>query len=133
MLNEFIYNKKYKKMEQLVYKGFIKESSKDENDNALFIGNMEEPIAYVFMDELQSKQVSIRYFISETEKTKKELKENMLMAISGAVNADYGDSYSDYTGYLWTDENLNVGNHNLILEIKDNVGKFIYMEVDVYN
>jgi hypothetical protein len=35
-------------MQQLIYKGLIAESSRGENDDALFIGEMEEPIAYEF-------------------------------------------------------------------------------------
>ncbi len=119
-------------MEQLIYKGLITESSRGENDDALFIGDMDEPIAYVFEEEIQGKQVSVRYFISNTEKTKEELTENLISKIAGAVDADYGDRYSDVTGYLWTDEELNVGGHDLLKELRSEIGKFIYMEVDVH-
>ena len=120
-------------MQQLIYKGLIAEQSKGENDYALFIGEMEEPIASEFEEEMQGKQVSVRYWISNTEKTKEELTENMIMAISGSVDADYGDAYSDYTGYLWTDEELKVGGHDLLDELRSNVGKYVYMEVDVHS
>jgi len=120
------------KMEQLIYKGLITESSRGENDDALFVGDMDEPIAYVFEEEIQGKQVSVRYFISDTEKTKEELTENLISTIAGSVDADYGDRYSDITGYLWTDEELNVGGHDLLEELRSNIGKYVYMEVDVH-
>ena len=119
-------------MEQLIYKGFIKEASKGENDAALFIGEIEEPIAEVFEERIQGKQVSVRYWISDTEKTKEELTENMIMTMAGAVDADYSDRYSDVTGYLWTDEELKIGEHDLLAELQDNLGKFVYLEIDVH-
>jgi hypothetical protein len=120
-------------MQQLIYKGLIAESSRGENYDALFIGEMEEPIAYEFEEEIQGKQVSVRYWISDTEKTKEELTENMIMTMAGAVDADYGDRYSDVTGYLCTDEELNIGGHDLLSELRSNIGKFVYMEIDVHS
>lgn len=120
-------------MKKLVYKGFIKEGSKGENDYALFIGETSEPIAEVFDEEIQLKQVTIRYWISNVEKTKEELDENTVLTIAGAVDADYYDRYSEYTGYLWTDEKLNIGGHDLLGQLRNNIGKFIYLEVEVYN
>lgn len=119
-------------MKQIIYKGLITEGSRGENWEALFIGDMEEPIAYVFQEEIQGKQVSVRYFISDIEKTKQELTENLICTMAGAVDADYTDAYSDITGYLWTDEKLNVGGHDLLEELISNIGKYIYMEVDVH-
>lgn len=72
----------------------------------------------------------MRYWVSETEKTKEQLKENLFAAISGSVEADYGDAYSELTGYLWTDEKLKVGGHDLLDELQSYIGKFLYMEVD---
>lgn len=119
-------------MEQLIYKGLIKERDYNENFDALFIGDNGEPIAMIFEENIQGKQVSVKYWISDSEKTKEQLTENLLSTIVGAVDADYTDRYSDYTGYLWTDEELNVGGHNLLKELKSNVGKYVYLEVDVH-
>jgi len=119
-------------MEQLIYKGVIREGSKGENEAALFIGETEEPIALEFEEEIQGKQVSARYWISDSEKTKEELTENTILTMVGAVDADYGDRYSDYTGYLWTDEELIIGGHDLLSELRSNIGRFIYLEIDVH-
>jgi hypothetical protein len=117
-------------MNQKIYKGRIIDKEYEDNYSALFIGEDEYPFAKIWEDDLYKKQVTVRYWISEVEKTKDELKENTLAAISGAVWADYTDRYSDYTGYLWTDVELKVGGHNLLSELSSNVGKFLYMEVD---
>lgn len=116
-------------MEQRIFKGeiFLKEAMYDYE--ALHVGDEDEPFAQTWDDSFRKKQVTVRYWISDIEQTKEQLKENQLLAISGAVCADYGACYSEYTGYLWTDEELKVGGHNLIRELRDNVGKFLYMEV----
>jgi hypothetical protein len=117
-------------MNQKIYKGLIKLAEQSEEYEALFIGDEDEPLAEGWGDLLHGKQVTVRYWISDNEQTKEQLKENQLLAISGAVYADYGACYSELTGYLWTDETLKVGGHDLIYELQSNVGKYLYMEVD---
>lgn len=120
-----------KTMEQLIYKGIITEGDFGENYDALFIGEG-EPIAQILQDEINGREVSVRYWISDKEKTKEELQENFLKNLFGAVDAEYQDAYSDYTGYLWTDENLKIGGHDLLAELQSNLGKFIWLEIDVH-
>lgn len=119
-------------MEQLIYKGFIEERYRGEKDDALFIGDMEYPLAEEFESELQGKQVSIRYWISDTKKTKEQIQEGALKTIMGVVDAEYGDRYSEITGYLWTDEELNIGGHDLLAELSSFKRKFVYLEIDVH-
>lgn len=120
-------------MQKLTYKGLVTENTRGEYDDALFIGEMKEPIAYEFKKEIQGKQVSVRYWISNVEKTKEELTKNMIMTMVGAVDADYDDVYSENTGYLWTEEDINIGGHDLLAELRTNIGKFVYMEIDIHN
>lgn len=121
-------------MEQLVYKGFILEGSYVENDNALFIGSDDEPIAQMLEEEIEGRQVSVRYWISDTEKTKSELQEDFLKNLVGSIDAEYNSVCgSEYTGYMWTDENLKVGGHDLMAELRSNLGKFIWLEIDVHD
>lgn len=119
-------------MQQLIYKGLIVEGSKGENEEALFIGEIEEPIAYELKERIQGKKVSIRYWISNIEKTKENLTINTIKTMVGAIDANYEDIHSDMTGYLWTDEDINVGGHDLLSELRSSIGKFIYMEIDVH-
>ena len=119
-------------MQQLIYKGLIVEGSKGENEEALFIGEIKEPIAYELKEKIQGKEVSIRYWISNIEKTKEKLTTNMIKTMVGAIDADYEDRYSENTGYLWTDEDINVGGHDLLSELRSSIGKFNYMEIDVH-
>jgi hypothetical protein len=47
----------------------------------------------------------------------------------GLGEADVGHRYSEITGYLWTDEEIMVGGHDLIEELHDHLGKFCHLEI----
>jgi len=115
-----------------IYKGIIKEETLFNNDEALFIGKHDDPIAEIFEEDFQGKQVTVRYWISEKRKTKNELQESTLKKILGVVDANYGEHYSEYTGYLWTEEDLNIGGHDLLSELRFFVGKYVYLEVEIH-
>ncbi len=119
-------------LKTLTFKGFIKEGDYADNYDAIFIGETGEPIAKELEYEIDRKQVSVRYWISDVEKTKEQLQESVLKNLIGAVDAEYSDRYSDVTGYLWTDENLNIGGHDLLAELRSNKGKFIWLEIDIH-
>ena len=119
-------------METKVYKGIVKEGDYGENWDALFIGENSQPISKIFEEDFEAKQVTVRYWTSDEEKTKDQLQESVLRKFFGDVEANYNDAYSECTGYLWTDEDLNVGGHDLLEEIRSYLGKFIYLEVVVH-
>ena len=119
-------------MKTKIYKGRVKEGDYRSNWDALFIGEDSQPIAEIFEKDFEAKKVTVRYWISDTEKTKNQLQESILRKVVGAVDANYDDVYSELTGYLWTDENLNIGGHDLLKEIRSYLGNFIYLEVDVH-
>ena len=115
------------------YKGIIKEADYGEFWGAIFIGENDRPIAEIFQDDFVNKQVSVRYWISDKEKTKEQLQESILKKLFGNVEATYSDIYSEITGYLWTTEELIIGGHDLINEIRSYTGKYIHLEVDIHN
>jgi len=117
-------------MGQKIFKGLITEGDYGEFWAAIFVGDNSEPFAKDFDELFNGKEVSVRYWISATEKEIDELKRNMLLKLVGSCEADYHDAYSDITGYLWTDQDAKVGGHDLIRELQSNIGKFLYMEVD---
>ena len=119
-------------VETLKYNGIIKEEYNGENYEALFIGDSEEPFTEILEDKICEKTVSARYWISDTEKTKNQVKEDFIKKISGFADAEYTDNYSEITGYLWTDEELNIGGHNLIAELRANKGKYLHIEIDIH-
>ena len=125
-------------MTKKIYKGFIKEGDYGESYDAIFlIENKDklpldqEPLISEIQETIKEEGnfLSVRYFISEERKSIEELEENLIKKIFGATEARYEDAYSEYTGYLWTDQELNIGGHDFIIELRSNVGKFIYLEI----
>lgn len=84
------------------------------------------------IDYFRYDLVTVRYYISNKEATEDELKEDFLInTLYGKLESDYGASYSEYTGYLWTNDELEVGGHDLLEELKGYDGKYLYMIVEL--
>jgi hypothetical protein len=47
----------------------------------------------------------------------------------GEGDATFGARYSEDTGYLWTDEELNVGGHDLLGELESHEGRYCLLEI----
>lgn len=58
--------------------------------------------------------------------------ETKIISMEGIVEHDYYHRYSDYTGYLWTDENFICGGHDLLEILSSHLGEYIYMEIELY-
>jgi hypothetical protein len=118
-------------MEQLTLSGLICIHDFGEASGILFLSAHTEPVASILHDQIRGKNVNIRYWITDKEATKEEAKADFIESISGKAETDYGSRYSDYTGYLWTDEECKIGGHDLIEEIKANKGKWLHLEIDI--
>lgn len=113
----------------LTLSGKIVDYEDHNNHNTISIGELEQPIAET-LEELYGKQVTLRYWISDTLMSREELAENNMLVYSGALYANYGAAYSECTGYLWTDDKLNVGGHDLRNELEGDLGKYLYLEAE---
>jgi hypothetical protein len=121
-------------METLTYIGHIRIGSHYDDDDILFVDSYDEPFAEVVEGDLgeESRNVSVRYWISDAPFSKQELLENSIRILAGDTECKYFVHYSDETGYLWTDEELQIGGHDLLRELKDHEGKYLYLEIDVH-
>lgn len=115
----------------ITYSGVISEQCSGENTDALFLGDIPYPLAKEIADDIyiHGKFLSVRYFISDEPKTLDQLETDLLNHLEGEGEATYRDCYSDLTGYLWTDEDLNVGGHDLMKELRSHVGRFVLLEI----
>jgi len=127
-------------MEKYVYIGKLIYTSNGEEDDILgleveddekFVEKIIEDIEGEWENEISNKFVNIKYYISDVLKSLDEIKEEHLKQILGVMEANYYVSYSECTGYLWTTEDLMVGGHDLLEELKDNIGKFLYMDIEI--
>ena len=89
--------------------------------------------AEFFEENLNNKQVSISYYISDKPLAREELEKQHIDKIMGIVESSCYPVYSDVTGYLWTEEECKVGGHNILNEINNYEGKYIDMQIVIHN
>lgn len=113
------------------FSGWIRVLDHGESSDVLFVGADNEPFADT-LDFMNRKKVTVRYWITNCECTIKQASEEFLKTVMGVADVDFYARYSDMTGYLWTDEDLNVGGHDLLDELKSHDGSFLNLEVEVH-
>lgn len=91
----------------------------------------DEPLAerLEFMD---CRTVTVRYWVAEKQCTKEEAVEDFAGTLMGRAKSDFGARYSEITGYLWTDEHIQVGGHDLLDELKSYIGQFLILEIELH-
>lgn len=103
-----------------------------DDDEALFISTESEPLADV-LKEINNKTVTVRYWLTDQEMNKESASMEFMKKLYGVADIDYGSVYSEYTGYLWTDENLEIGGHDLLAELTYEAGKWLNLEITVHD
>lgn len=81
---------------------------------------------------IENEIVTINYFISENNLSEEKLKEVYIKKCFGILDLEYSVAYSEYTGYLWTTETFDIGGHNLVEELSEHLGKYLYMTITVH-
>lgn len=119
-------------MKTLTYIGFLSKRSWGKTDNILFLSSLSNPLAEQLQSDIARKRVTARYWITDKQATKEQAQEDFVRQLVGIAECDFGSYYSEYTGYLWTDEECRIGGHDLIRELRSHVGKWLILEVDVY-
>lgn len=104
--------------------------SYDSSRSGDFHGN--DPLAEALESSIADKTVTCRYWITDQQCSRDKAQEQFLKMIHGATDIEFGSRYSELTGYLWTDEEVNIGGHDLIRELKSHVGKWLILEFDVH-
>lgn len=113
------------------YNGLLCLHDMEDASDVLFLSSLHSPLA----DELSwmsGKKVTVRYWITDIETTKEEAEFTFIQAYIGEADCKFSSHYSDMTGYLWTDEELNVGGHDLMRELKSYIGKWLILEVESF-
>lgn len=112
--------------------GYLCGHNVHEGHNALFIHSIEEPVAD-WLYPIYRKQVTVRYWITDKEATKEEAAEAFVESLSGKADGRFDPAYSELTGYLWTNEELKVGSHDLIERLRSHVGKWVNIEIEIHS
>lgn len=111
------------------YRGQLSYQGHGEADEILFLSSVEDP----FCEELLwmvGKNVTVRYWTTDTEVNKDEAIETTIAQAMGIGYGNFGACYSEATGYLYTNEHLEVGGHDLLGELQSHVGRWLILEVD---
>jgi hypothetical protein len=124
-------------MQNEIYRGWLVEGYNGEtttlnlkadlfrhSDDEILADRIENDIGYY------GRNLTVRYFITDKPVEKEQLEQDLAKVVMGLGKADYHMAYSDITGYLWTDEELNVGGHDLLGELQESIGKFLHMEIE---
>lgn len=75
---------------------------------------------------------SIQMLTGDTPIDLDHLDETKIVSMMGMVDATYYHRYSDYTGYLWTEEGFKCGGHDIRKILSSHIGEYIHMEIELY-
>lgn len=80
-----------------------------------------------------NKYASIQMLTGNTPIDVDHIDETKIVSMEGDVESEYFHHYSDYTGYLWTDEEFKCGGHDLLQILKSHIGEYIHIEIELYD
>jgi hypothetical protein len=104
-----------------------------EKDCQLFIFGMEYSLCELVKKDMEEfgKFLSVRYFLSPKEKSIYQMEEGFVKYIRGVGEAEYKPRF--IFGNLYTAENLEVGDHDLIDILRNHAslycGDYLYLEI----
>lgn len=116
----------------MILHGQIQVKDYGESDDVVFLSGMDEPLAQYLEEEIMFKCVTVRYWITDAEVSLEDAQEAAVRQLYGDFRAEFCARYSELTGYLWTDEELKVGGHDLLNELYTNKGKWIILEISCH-
>lgn len=118
------------------YRGTLAVRDHGESMDVLFLDesvndSWEDPLAERISDDLErhGRYASVRYWTADAPMGDDEINEAAVRSMLGEAEARYRVAYSDVTGYLWTDEDINVGGHDLLEELKGQAGRYLLLEI----
>ena len=115
------------------YRGILAVHDYGDADDVLFLdgGEQDAPLAEVISDDMEEhgRYLSVRYWTADAPGEDDVIIEGAIREMLGESDATYVSHYSERTGYLWTDEEINVGGHDLLEELKSHVGLYCLLEI----
>lgn len=119
-------------IDEFVFQGWLTLRHWAEDHEAVFLSKSPIPLAEQ-LEWMSGKTVTVRYWITDRPCSRYEADEAAILTAMGVADVGIEARYGDLTGYLWTDEDLNVGGHDLMAELKSSVGKWLILEVQKHD
>ena len=112
------------------YRGILRLGTYGEGEDILFL-DPDEPLAETVSDDIDryGRYLTVRYWTADAPQGDDEIAEGAIRQLFGEGDAEFNQHYSDITGYLWTDEDLNVGGHDLLAELGAQAGRYCLLEI----
>jgi hypothetical protein len=117
------------------YRGFLALHDHGEGMDILFLdhanGDYGDPLAGVIEDDIDryGRYLSVRYWTANEARGDDDMIEGVLRELDGEGEAKFRHRYSEITGYMWTDEDINVGGHDLQAELQSQAGRYCLLEI----
>ena len=83
------------------------------------------------LEEFSGKQVWCNYAFSTEPLTPELVLQAAIDTAEGEVDARYSVAWSEITGYLWTNNDGNIGGHDMIAIFEQHVGEYAALIVEV--
>lgn len=110
------------------YNGLLSLHQSGDASDVLYLSSVSEPLAYK-LSWISNKNITVRYWITDIQVTQEQAETAFLQTCMGMAEVKFKSHYSEMTGYLFTDEDLIVGGHDLMAELKSYVGKWLILEI----
>lgn len=113
------------------YRGILAEHDHGEGMDILFLDPGEDPLAEMIMDDIDrhGHYLTVRYWTADAARSDDDMIEGALWELLGRGDADFHHVYSEITGYLWTEETIEVGGHDLLEELRSQKGRYCLLEI----
>lgn len=80
----------------------------------------------------RNRYANITFLTGATPIDLDNIDETKIVSMMGEVSSKYYHSYSELTGYLWTEEGFKCGGHDLLDILYSHEGEYIHMEIELY-
>ena len=143
-------------MTQIIFRGWITTEAWGDNWDALYLRDPEQPdhknniplaqrvivaLGGTSWDNSIKRTVRVGYLTSDQSFPATEFDEKLATIQMGLMEAAYRETWSEVTGYLWTDEHLGFngngeygtweGGHDIIAELRSHTGRWCHLVIDV--
>jgi hypothetical protein len=119
-----------------IYRGWVKVCDLGESSDILQLFDDERQSGASLAESIEEDIsdlghfLTVRYWTSDQKLEPDQIKEEFIKKIYGLGFAEFDVWYSEITGYLFTRESLEVGGHDLLVELKSIDGRYLHMEID---
>jgi hypothetical protein len=106
-----------------------------DDEASLWFCDGDEAIAETIESDVDQygRFLSVRYYIADEKMPPEELTENFVKKCLGFANVEFNVLYTAITGFCYCNEELFVGGHDLLEELKTHVGKYTWLEIEYSN